>query len=1654
MAHKRSFTRPFALLLLSSLLPVLAASQPTLRLAANLASLDGGGGSPGGNVALPAAGSFASSSTVDLGPAAPSARLDRMLLLLAPPSTRQQALTQKLASLQNPSSSDYHHWLTASAFADSYANSAADVALVTAWLRGAGFSVAPLPAGRGWIEFSGTVSQVELAFDAQVHSITSGGVTRAAIGGSISIPAALSPLVTGLVSLDGSLSTAALTPAEPMTVSAAELSAQTSMTAAPALTPQLAARLLHLDSLHAAGTVGTGQTIGIAARSNVRSEDVAAFRATFGLAANPLAVSLTGSDPGLTADQPAAALLASWAGAAAPGAKILLVPAATTSATDGLDLSLANLVDQGLANTVVVGYSDCEAALSPAHQAFYAALYRQAAAQGISIVAAAGDSGAAACHVAGSDVAVSSGYAVNALAATPWNTAVGVAAFADRGAPTFSAWAPQNPADPAFAGGGGASAVQALPAWQPVPSSGVASGSSLNASSEVHGLFSSHRLLPDLALPTAIDAGLNPGLAFCLGGASGSCTLVRSGGSGAAAALVAGIAALIDQKDGAQGNLSPNLYRLANTPGVFADVAQGDALLRCETGTPDCSDEGQIGYAATPGYDLATGLGVVNAQALATNWAKPQATGTNTVTVVLTTATQTLNPSGTLTVSATVQGSSSVGNPTGTVVFVDTTTGVQLASVSPLTASGTDSATATTTVTATASNQLDVVESHVIAAQYGGDSNYGGDQSPSVTVAVALSPTTVVVTPASTSVAAGNSLAVQALVTASIPGTVSPTGTVTFNLDGNSQGTGTLVAGSTSATATTSVNLNGLTVGTHNLQGYYAGDKNDNNAYSPNVSITVTKGATTTTVLASTSTPTTGSSITFTATVAPTLSFSGSVSITGSVTFFDGTSQIGTATLSGDVATLNGIVLSTAGAHSITAVYAGDNNWLTSTSSALSLTVSKGATATTLVTSATNPNAGASFTLTATVAPNPAISGTATITGSVVFYDGTTQLGSATLNSNQATLSNAALTTTGAHSITAVYAGDSNWTTSTSNVVTVTVAKGATATTVVANVSNPTTGSPITFTATVAPNPAIAGTATITGTVTFYDGSTQLGVATLTSNVATLAGVSLSTAGTHSITAVYAGDTNWSTSTSSPLSVTVGKGATTTTLVSNATILTAGTPITFTATVAPTLTGTGTATVTGSVAFYDGTTLLGNGTLSSNVATLTGITLTASVSHSITAVYAGDTNWTTSTSNVLVVNVAKGTTVTTLTATPTVLTAGSASSSVTLSAAIAPSTTVASFTITGTVSFYDGTTLLGTATIASNAASLTVLLSNSVDHSITAVYSGDANCLTSTSTAVALASPLLPDTVTLTVSPTNPTPGQSVILTATVTPLAVPATTAEQYPTGMVTFYAGTTAIGTALLAPSTSATSLDSAVATLTISTLPGGTDQVSAVYSGDLTYKLETSNVLILTIQNFTITAAASNPATNLNIVQGGAGSVAYVITGNGGFNGLVQVVCSVPTQDDMTCTATPQDVAPPATVTFVVQTFTTGTTPPTSTTALSRPWQPGGRARSVARTVGETALALLGFLLLPFGKRARIFIRSEAAQKTRRFLVLLLMLGCFAGMGLGCSTSKTVIASGTPLGVATLTITASANVDNTVVSQSVYLTVNVTAQGATVQ
>ena len=110
------------------------------------------------------------------------------------------------------------------------------------------------------------------------------------------------------------------------------------------------------------------------------------------------------------------------------------------------------------------------------------------------------------------------------------------------------------------------------------------------------GLPPGFRLLPDVALPTALDSGVNRGLAFCLGTTTSGCTLVRAGGSGASAAILAGVGALLAQKYGAQGNLAPGLYTLGKSAAagtIFDDVAEGSAELACAAGARGAAPTGR-----------------------------------------------------------------------------------------------------------------------------------------------------------------------------------------------------------------------------------------------------------------------------------------------------------------------------------------------------------------------------------------------------------------------------------------------------------------------------------------------------------------------------------------------------------------------------------------------------------------------------------------------------------------------------------------------------------------------------------------------------------------------------------------------------------------------------------------------------------------------------------------------------------------------------------------------------------------------------------------------------------------------------------------------------------------------------------------------------
>ncbi len=275
-----------------------------------------------------------------------------------------------------------------------------------------------------------------------------------------------------------------------------------------------------------------------------------------------------------------------------------------------------------------------------------------------------------------------------------------------------------------------------------------------------------------------------------------------------------------------------------------------------------------------------------------------------------------------------------------------------------------------------------------------------------------------------------------------------------------------------------------------------------------------------------------GQSITFTATVTP----QGAGVPTGVVTFKDGTTTLGTGTLDASgIASFNSAALS-AGAHSITAVYAGDGAFAASTSAALAQQVNQASTTAT-VNSAPNPTTfGQAVSISATVVT--VAPGAGTPTGSVTFFDGATSLGSGTLNaSGVATISTSALST-GSHSITAVYAGSTNQTGSTSAALSHIVNQANTTTTVTSTANPAGVGQAISFVATVA---AVApGAGTRTGTVQFIlDGANFGSPVTLVNGSASSASINSLAIGSHTVSAVYSGDINFAGGTSAALSQSV-----------------------------------------------------------------------------------------------------------------------------------------------------------------------------------------------------------------------------------------------------------------------------------------------------------------------------------------------------------------------------------------------------------------------------------------------------------------------------------------------------------------------------------
>jgi uncharacterized repeat protein (TIGR01451 family) len=717
------------------------------------------------------------------------------------------------------------------------------------------------------------------------------------------------------------------------------------------------------------------------------------------------------------------------------------------------------------------------------------------------------------------------------------------------------------------------------------------------------------------------------------------------------------------------------------------------------------------------------------------------------------------------------------------------------------------------------------VGSNTITAQYSGAGNYQQSTSPGVTVLVQTPSTTTTVTSSPNPATANVPFQLIATVTPA-----GATGTVTFSSSPPLPATyGAPVPLQPIGGVPTAILSVSLPAGTYTVTGAF----NPSNPIAFGASVSSPYAAVVNQP-AATATQTSISSSANPSVYGQLVTFSMAVTGTSSLP----TGQIGlsagpiTATLtldnSGHATFTTGAL--PVGSNNVIAVYQGDTLNQGSTSPTLVQGVTQDSAATVLTSSA-NPSAyGQPVTFTAMVTANAP--GAGTPTGTVTFMDGASTLGAATLSGGTATFSTSALAVA-THSITAVYSGDGNFTGSTSNAVSQAVGRNPSATTLTSSVNPSAYGQPVTFTATVT-----GSGGTPTGTVTFMDGASTLGAATLSGGQATFSTSALAVA-THSITAVYGGDVNFTGSTSNAVSQAVGRNPSATTLTSSVNPSVYGQPVTFTATV----TGSG-GTPTGTVTLMDGASTLGAATLSGGQATYSTSAL-AVATHAITAVYGGDVNFTGSTSNPVSQAVGQDSTATTLasSANPSVY-----GQSVTFTASVAANAPGAG-TPTGTVTFMDGASTLGAATLSGGHATYSTSALGVATHTITARYGSDGNFTASASAALSQVTNKAATRTTLTSSLNPAAVGQAVTFTATVKPVAPGAGT----PTGSVIF-----AFGSA----TTSAAVSPAGTAAWTTSTLPAGTDVVTATYGGDASFQSSSATL------NETETAAPPPGAADLFI------------------------------------------------------------------------------------------------------------------------------------------------------------------------------------------
>jgi subtilase family serine protease len=616
-------------------------------------------------------------SAVDEGQVEGSFPLPRISIHFSLTTAQQADLDALLRAQRDRSSPQYRKWLTPEQYADRFGVSRKDLARITSWLERMGFSDIQPARSRTFVTMSGNAALVQYAFQTPVHRYRVGGKLHYANSSDPVLPQELRGRVTGIRGLNDFRlrPRARLRPRLTSEISGNHFMA-----------PGDFATIYGVQALYNSGIDGTGQRIAIAGQTGIQLSDIEAFQTAAGLPVKDPEIVLTGPDPGTNSDDEAEADLdIEWAGAVARGATIVYVN------SQDVFTSATYAVDNNLAPVLSITYGACETQISQSQLHSMNSLFAQANAQGITVLTASGDQGAADCEAVTATRATS-GLAVDFPASSPYVTSVGGTTF-NEGTGTY--WTATN-------GANGGSALSYIPevAWNDTVGGGTLSATGGGVSK----LFQKpswqqgtgvpndgFRDVPDVALAASPshDGYLICSGGWCTNGFRNSGTYFDViGGTSCGAPTFAGIVALINQQTGgSQGNINPVLYSLASiSPDAFHDVTTGSNVVPCQTATPNCA-AGTLGYTAGAGYDQVTGLGSVNAFSLVTEW-------TSDFQVAITPSSVTLAAGSSATASVEVTRFSSFS---GTISFACSVPGT-LAGVTcsiPDTVSGSGSATLT-----------------------------------------------------------------------------------------------------------------------------------------------------------------------------------------------------------------------------------------------------------------------------------------------------------------------------------------------------------------------------------------------------------------------------------------------------------------------------------------------------------------------------------------------------------------------------------------------------------------------------------------------------------------------------------------------------------------------------------------------------------------------------------------------------------------------------------------------------------------------------------------------------------------------------------------------------------------------------------------------